>query len=169
MTLTSVASWVLAVTTGVAAYFNIIYMGGYCVNEPRMSTLIDVVLHLPLFLVLSFVIVWVFVSMALPPSYVTVAKPRTVGEGGPNRRLLLGLASTFTILNDFYLLVSILLHLIYSDVMFVIAIFSYSLIMFSETLNAILVICLSEELRQKVAAWLSFRQSESVSIPLQDM
>lgn len=111
------------------------------------------------------VVVWSLVSVALPPrSSETWAELKV--EGSPNRRLLVGLASSFTVLHGLYWLLRLLddiLPLHKANMIYI----ADSLLVFGTAINAVLVICLSEELWQKVTGWLIFRRSASV--PLQDL
>ncbi|KAG0716049.1 Lysophosphatidic acid receptor 4 [Chionoecetes opilio] len=169
--LTSAAAWGLAAAAGVAAGLLSHTVHGYCSSNPLFFsfTMNDIIMQMAISFIIPLVVVWVFVSVALPPRSMRAAlvEPSGTGEGGPNRRLMLGLASNFTVLQGIYWLTLLFSNLIHSHVTFIMNPIVFSLVSFMEVLNAILVICLTEELRQKVARWLPPRHSASV--PLQDL
>ncbi|XP_050721205.1 neuropeptides B/W receptor type 1-like [Eriocheir sinensis] len=170
MGLTSAAAWLMAAAVGLAAYF-LTYVDddGGCNVGPFFGMFTHYYLRsVEMFVsvMVPLVVVWVFVSLSLPP---TPAMPKGDGHEGPNRRLLLGLASTFTVLHGLYWLVVFLGFVLpfHARPFYIIEAIAFSLPVLNEAINPILVICLTEGLRQKVAGWLPARHSDS--LPLQDL
>ena len=170
--ITSAASWVLAVAVGIAAsVLTHLDNDGQCKLSPiyyNGGIVVATIQMFFLFLV-PLVVVWVFVGLTLNPRHSEIrADPEAMKDEGPNRKLLLGLASTFTVLQGVYWIVFLLSAIFYTLEAFITLDIASSLSTYGEALNPILVIYLSEELRQTVAGWLPFRRS-STSVPLQDM
>lgn len=89
------------------------------------------------------------------------SQPREEGEanGNPNRRLLLGLAISFTV-------VRALLWLGLIPDLGLITVITNALPNLEKAVNSILVLSLSKGLQQELAGWLPVRRS--TSLPLQD-
>lgn len=171
MQLTSAAAWLLSGAVGIAAYFlTHTDDGGRCNVGPFYQSFAEYptkLLELCVLLLVPLVVMWVFVSMSLPPP--SPVTPKAEGLEGLNRRLLLGLAATFTVLHGLYWLVTFISFVLpyHARPFYIIEVISYSLPIYNEAINPILVICLTKGLRQRVAGWLPRRHSGS--LPLQDL
>ncbi|XP_045133018.1 C-C chemokine receptor type 1-like isoform X1 [Portunus trituberculatus] len=169
---TSAASWALAVAAGIAAsVLTHLSNNVQCSLSPIFdhSGVVAIAIQMFLLFLVPLVVVWVFVGMTLNLRSSEVrADPEEVKDESPNRRLLLGLASTFTVLHGIYWIVSLLAVIFYTVEAFIVLDIASSLSTYGEALNPILVLYLSEELRQKVVGWLPFRRSPA-SVPLRDI
>ncbi|XP_050721576.1 somatostatin receptor type 5-like [Eriocheir sinensis] len=158
---TSAAAWLLAPVYGVAVYFK------YSRSMPRNNcffreALLALQTHYLVFRVfVPLVVVWVFLVMAC---CCRPAQPKTErGEGVPIPQLLLGLAATFTVIRFLDVFLAFRLIFVHS----VIHVIAFTLPYLEKVVNPILVICLSEGLRQSVAGRLPVRRS--ASLPLQEL
>ncbi|MPC14752.1 hypothetical protein E2C01_007526 [Portunus trituberculatus] len=171
----SALAWILAAAAGIAAIFFTEILGrDCCFLRPFLSFsnfLIKLIELLITFLV-PLIVTWVFVGVALrrcPHSFPSEAAK--VGENGPNRSLMLGLASAFTVTYIIYWIFDMTFFFTYiGDLKMVITLYyvKVALPTICETLSPILVIYLTEDLRQKVAGWVSSR-GHSTSLPLAEL
>lgn len=171
MRATSTVAWVLAAAVGVASCFFSYTFENYCANSLLFdsSSLLHSFLGISMTFLLPMVVVWTLLSVALPsrPSQ-TSAESKAMVEGAPNRRLLLGLASSFTVLHGFYHVIFMLFMLLpFQETLFIPLNIASVLLHFSPAINPILAICLSKELWQKVTGLLPSRRS--ASLPMQDL
>ncbi|XP_045133019.1 uncharacterized protein LOC123517138 isoform X2 [Portunus trituberculatus] len=101
---TSAASWALAVAAGIAAsVLTHLSNNVQCSLSPIFdhSGVVAIAIQMFLLFLVPLVVVWVFVGMTLNLRSSEVrADPEEVKDESPNRRLLLGLASTFTVLHE---------------------------------------------------------------------
>ncbi|XP_050721202.1 somatostatin receptor type 5-like [Eriocheir sinensis] len=164
---TSAAAWLLAPVSGAAAFFIFIRpVSAHCYFHQASLAfqMHDFVFRLGV----PLVVVWVFVAMTRccrPAEPSSQDKPEG-GEGAPSRQLLLGLAASFTVILVFiWIGVFQGYRLLFIDSM--IPVIAFTLPYLEKVVNPILVICLSEGLRQSVAGRLPVRRS--ASLPLQEL
>lgn len=169
---TSAVGWSLAIIIGITASV-LTHLGhvGQCNFSPifEIAGPVSGTIQVLFLYIVPLVVVWVFVVMALRQRGSELrTDPETGKDEGPNRRLLLGLASTFTGLTGFYWIVFFFTNIFPTVEAVTVLEMASSLSTYSEALNPILVIYLSEELRQKVVGWLPCHRSSS-SVPLRDL
>uniref|UniRef100_A0A0N7ZC28 G-protein coupled receptors family 1 profile domain-containing protein n=1 Tax=Scylla olivacea TaxID=85551 RepID=A0A0N7ZC28_SCYOL len=170
--MTSALAWVLAAAAGIAAIVFTEASGRMCFLGPFFQSwnVYIKALELVVMLVVPLTVTWVFVSMALLPlPNSSSAEAREPGEKGPNRSLMLGLTSTFTVAYCLYWIFEIVIFSgYYGSWLLNLYYIIVTLPTLSEAVNPILVICLTEDLRQKVAGWLPSRR-HSTSLPLGEL
>lgn len=151
MQLTSVGVWLLAAALGFTSYL-FAYIPE--ATEPMCvyTILLDVSIFVHIFIRVFFevgvplVVGWVFVGLALAKASIEE------GQESPNRRLLLSLAATFSVTHGVsrVMVILILVSTIRITPAIVVLV---SLPSVERIISPILVICLSEALRLKVAGW----------------
>ncbi|XP_050721203.1 neuropeptides B/W receptor type 1-like [Eriocheir sinensis] len=161
---TSAAAWLLAAVYGVAAFFIYKrYMHGHCFFHKALQVH-DLVFRLGV----PLLVVWVFVVLArcrCTAEAASQAKPEG-GEGAPSRLLQLGLAASFTVIRALFWL-GVFRTYEFIFVASMIHVIAFTVPYLEKVVNPILVICLSEGLRQSVAGRLPVRRS--ASLPLQEL
>ena len=170
--MTSALAWVLAAATGIAAIILTERKRSACSVRPFFSAGDFYLKAIDLFVmfIVPLVVTWVLVSVALPPQpYSLSAEATEPGERGTNRCLMLSLTSTFTITYGLFWIFEIIIYFgYYTDRLAIIHYIVITLPTLSEALSPILVICLTENLRQKVAGWLPSHR-HSASLPLGEL
>lgn len=165
MRLTSVGVWLLAAALGFTSY-----LFAYILEAPEPVCVYTLLLDASIFLRIliraffeagvPLVVGWVFVGLALDKASLEE------GQEGPNRRLLLSLAATFSVTHGVSWVMVILI--LVSTIRIIPAI--VVLVLFPSVeriISPILVICLSEALRLKVAGWFAnCSPRRSGSLPL---
>ncbi|MPC84996.1 hypothetical protein E2C01_079754 [Portunus trituberculatus] len=172
MRMASALVWGLAAAAGIAAIIFTTMLRRGCFPGPFFSTYNLLVKAIEVFVMylVPLIVTWVLVSVALPPRPNSFSAETTEqGEKGPNRSLMLALTSIFTVTHGLYWIFEIVVYFGYIGGRFIIIYyFILTLPTVGEALSPILVIYLTENLKQKVAGWLPSSRHSS-SLPLGEL
>ncbi|MPC61294.1 hypothetical protein E2C01_055363 [Portunus trituberculatus] len=166
-------AWVLSAAAGIAAIIFTTMLGRGCFLGPFFSLSNFHIKAIEVFVMylVPLIVTWVLVSVALRSSSNSFSAETTEqGEKGSNRSLMLALTSTFTVTHGLYWIYDITLYYLgyFDGWLITFYYFILTLPTMCDALSPILVIYLTENLRQKVAGWLSSRR-RSTSLPLGEL